>query len=94
MSKDETVRPKLTKAQVRTLAVLAAPTTNDWRCAYPGLRLLTLNALARLNLVRVRYDAGSMAFPTTSIKWRITEAGRMALHEATFSLREASNVKG
>lgn len=50
------------------------------RCAYPGIHLGTLSALSLRGMVRADYSVlGSMAFPSTSIKWVITDKGRLAL---------------
>lgn len=49
------------------------------RCAYPGIHLGTLNALSLRGMVRADYLLGSLAFPSTSIKWSITEKGRLAI---------------
>lgn len=70
---------KLTKAQINTLAVLAA--TAEWRGSYPGLLLGTLNALSLRHLVDAKLERGSMLLPNTNIKWRITPAGRAALKD-------------
>jgi hypothetical protein len=46
-----------------------------------GLRVSmgTLNALEARGLVRSVRGVGSIAFPHTSIMWRLTDAGRAAL---------------
>jgi hypothetical protein len=43
--------------------------------------LNTLNSLALKKLVSATYGPGSISMPHTSIKWKITEAGRAALAE-------------
>jgi hypothetical protein len=58
---------------LRTLGVMPD------RGAYPGLNLGTLNSLERRGLVSARHELGSMAYPHVSIKWRLTDAGRVAL---------------
>jgi hypothetical protein len=68
---------KLTSAQQRTLSALHA--AGIWRSSYPGLNLRTLGALRGKGLAESRAGVGSIAFPTTAIKWRITDAGRAAL---------------
>ena len=49
------------------------------RPSYPGLSLGTLNALERRGYVASKRGTGSIAFPHTSIQWRITESGRAAV---------------
>lgn len=67
---------KLTKPQHEALRVLAV---NSPRSAYPHLKINTLWALQSQGLVDAAFGPGSMAFPNTSIKWSITDAGRAAL---------------
>ena len=51
------------------------------RSAYPDMHMGTLNSLENRGLVRSKRGLGSIAMPHTSIKWRITDAGRAALSE-------------
>lgn len=46
-----------------------------------GLRvsLGTLNSLEARGLVKAQHGVGSIAFPHTSIMWRLTDAGRAAI---------------
>jgi len=69
---------KLSPRMIETLKALE----NGERGSYPGLSLGTLNALSLRQLVAARYEQGSMAFPHTSIKWRLTSEGRSALQAA------------
>jgi len=69
-------RRGLTKAQQTALEKLR---DEGERGAYPGISLGTLNSLSLRGLVRAKYRPGSMAMPHTSIKWSITEAGRVAV---------------
>lgn len=66
---------KLSAKQVGALKALSGIP----RCAYPGLHLGTLGSLERLGLIAGQYGLGSMVMPHTSIKWRLTPAGRAAL---------------
>lgn len=69
---------KLTKAQHEALvSVLKNPGEGSY-----GLRtgMRTLEALESRKLVSAKRGLGSMAFPQTSIKWHITDAGRAALN--------------
>ena len=70
---------KLSPNQIRTMAALSE---KPWRGAFPGLSLGTLNSLEKRGLVRSAHGIGSMAFPHTSIKWTLTDAGREAWLEA------------
>lgn len=73
---------KLTNRQAEALIKLR---DHGPRRAYPGLHLGTLNSLANHGYVVESYGLGSMAFPHTSITWRITPAGRAALSQQTGS---------
>lgn len=66
---------KLTDKQIQHLQALAG----EERGSYPGLHMGVLNSLSLKGLVKARYGLGSIAMPHTSIKWRITDAGRAAL---------------
>lgn len=70
---------KLSQKQRECLAELA----KGERSAYPGLNLGTLNSLALRGLVKDRTGRGSIFSPATGIKWRLTEAGRAALENAS-----------
>ncbi len=41
-----------------------------------GASLATMRALEERGMVGARHELGSMAFPHTSIKWRLTESGK------------------
>jgi hypothetical protein len=69
---------KLTKAQYYHLSVLDH---SGSRACYPGLSMLTLEALERREMVKRKGGLGSVAMPHTSILWSITDAGRKALSE-------------
>ena len=49
------------------------------RSAYPGISMATLDACRARGLASASYPVGSMAFPRTSVKWTITEAGKVAV---------------
>ncbi len=66
---------KLTDKQRQHLQAL----TGEERGAYPGLHMGVLASLERKKMVAARRGLGSIAMPHTSIKWRITDAGRKAL---------------
>lgn len=68
---------KLTDKQRQHLLALAA----GERGAYPGLHVGVLSSLERKGMVVAKRGLGSIAFPHTSIRWRITDAGRKALAE-------------
>ncbi len=63
---------KLTDKQIETLKALR----DGERSSYPGLHSGVLNSLALKGLVKAKYGLGSIAMPHTSIKWRLTDAGR------------------
>ena len=67
---------KLSERQVEALRALK---DDPWRCAYPGLHLGTLNALALRKLVKAKHDLGSMLAPNVNIRWALTEEGQKAL---------------
>jgi hypothetical protein len=48
-----------------------------------GYRLDTLSSLENRKLARAERGVGSMAFPHTTIRWRITDLGRAALQKDT-----------
>jgi hypothetical protein len=66
----------LTVVQSSALSKLADGESSAYRLR-AGLG--TLRSLEKRGLVVSRGGLGSMAFPHTSIQWRITEAGRNAL---------------
>jgi hypothetical protein len=67
---------KLTAKQIQHLKTLS---DCGERGAYPGLHMGVLNSLSLKGLVKAKHGLGSMALPHTSIKWSITDTGRLAL---------------
>lgn len=71
---------RLTKAQEKALHSVGM---EDGATAYTArVKLNTLYALEERGLVRGTRGLGSMAFPQSSIIWRLTPAGRAALAKA------------
>lgn len=67
---------KLSEAQEHALMALDAA-NGLWLDAYTlNLKLNVLNALVRKDMAEKKVGAGSMAFPHTSIDFRITAKGR------------------
>ena len=67
---------KITEKQCQHLQALAG----GERSAYPDLNIGVLNSLARKGAVEAQRVPGAMFCPRTSIKWRLTTAGREALN--------------
>lgn len=70
---------KLSEAQRRALAKMEEG--GAWSSYEARAGLGTMNSLARRGYATKSQGLGSMAFPRTSIKFRITDAGRAALKE-------------
>lgn len=74
------MREKLSKHQRDALVALKR--YGEITAYGAGFRLDTLGSLENRGLASASRGLGSMAFPHTSIKWRITPDGRAALNKA------------
>jgi hypothetical protein len=88
-------KARLNPFQRKALTKLA-PLNGDiqWRDAYSLKQsLATMRSLEKKGYVESRHGLGSMAFPRSSIEWRITQAGRDLLNFTFDSseLPEATN---